>query len=233
VSFDSNLRAQQYNDKNGNATVYSYNGFGRLSSVYSYTPSFCAYNIPYESRTTTYSYDPLGRVTQMTETDVDCPAAVPVTHTQTFSYSYDGADNVLTETQSTTGGTVAQPPTTAAYQYDLNGRRTGAQMTVSGASLAAVSYAYDCADELVDMANGGPLKSASCSATNFVSGCHTGDGSQVSFCYDNDGRRVGQQSSSVYTVNAYDGASRLTGISYSNLATGAQYGNLAYSYDKD
>ncbi len=244
INFDGNGRSQTYTDRLGNVTTYSYDSFGRLTAFSSQSASTCSFtsggittSLPTDSATTNFTYDVLDRVTQATNSETmyaNCNSVTSATtYASKFTYTYDGIDDVLSETQTTTQGTPTQPSSSVAYTYDSNGRRISAQATIGTTSQPAVNYEYDCDDELVEMSNGGPLTVSSCSPSNYVGGCHAGEGAQVGVCYDSDGRRTGLNVGNVYTTYGYDAASRLTGLTYSNTGTQTGYGNLTYSYNKD
>jgi YD repeat-containing protein len=243
INFDADGRSQTYTDYRGDVTTYSYDTFGRLTSFSSQSANTCtinagvaAYTVPADTRSTSFTYDALDRVTQITNSVSVYPttcSAGTVAQTSQFNYTYDGIDDVMSESQTTTNGTAMQPPSTVAYQYDLNGRRTSMQATINNTPQPAVNYVYDCDDELVEMSNGGPLTVSSCGPSNYVAGSYADQGAQVGVSYDNDGRRIGLNVGSVLTTYAYDPASRLTSLAYSNPGAGTQYGNLTYQYDKD
>jgi RHS repeat-associated protein len=121
----------------------------------------------------------------------------------TITEAYDNLDRLTSETTCSTGAPACGQ---ISYGYDLAGRR--ASMTVAGQP--QVTYSYDNANRLTQIAQGT---------------------STVGFSYDTANRRSTLTlSNGVNMSYAYDNNSRVIGISYNFGAT--VLGNLTYVYDE-
>ena len=163
------------------------------------------------------NYDALDRVTQITDSLLQ----------NTNELSYDSLDSVLSTSDS------ANAANSVSYTYDPNGRR----IIMTPASAAAISYGYDCADELVGISNNGTWTPPSCSPSTSVN--YTGNistSAQVAFNLDADGNPAATLVDGVETVITRDADERVTSQTFGAYASPAptpSYGGLAYQYNGD
>ncbi|MGZ4828196.1 MAG: RHS repeat-associated core domain-containing protein, partial [Candidatus Angelobacter sp.] len=188
-SYDLEGNLVSSTDRKNQVTSLTYDPLNRLKLV-GYNTVVNGGNTTYES-TVGYTYDAGNRMTQA----VDSAGG-------TITETYDNLDRLATETTCNTGAPACGLIT---YGYDLAGRR--ASMTVAGQP--QVTYSYDNANRLTQIAQGT---------------------STVGFSYDTANRRSTLTlSNGVNMIYTYDNDSRVTGITYKFNAN--TLGNLTYSYD--
>jgi RHS repeat-associated protein len=180
--------------------AYTYDKLGNLTQ----------YTAP-SGKITTFSYDGLNRQTFVGYNTQPGPG-----YDSTQTITYDGGNRATRLVDSANGTITADynahsqitaitsPQGSITRTYDDVGRETS--MTASGSS--AVSYTYNNADELTDIDRGSD---------------------HVDYTYDSLGRPAQVVRPSITQAYAYDDASQLTGITYSN--SGGTLGDLQYTHD--
>ena len=232
-------------DPLGNETTYGYDSIGRRTSMV--TPRGNVSGGNPQAFTTTYAYDPMSRITSETDPlghtqswsyDGDgnlISYTDPNNHTT--SYGYD-PDNELTAT--------TRPDTTTLQQgYDSNGNLTsqtdGAGHTTSYGYDALerptsttdplsrkTTYAYDAVGNLTGVTDpqGRTTTYGYDAASQLTSISYSGGSTpNVTYGYDNDGRRTSIKDGTGTTSYAYDSLGRITS------STDGHGDNTAFAYD--
>jgi YD repeat-containing protein len=223
TNLDGQGGATDYTDKRGVKTQYTYDPYGRISSVAfnsTGTPGFTPFSITVGINDIDGAYDALDR-----------PENVFLwkgTQYRGPSFSYDSLNDILQESayDSATGTTYHQ----VNYQYDANGRRTSLAPTLSGVAMPTINYGYDCADELVAMSNNG-TSLQSCGPSSSITNGTTS--TQVAFNYDADGNPAWTLVDGVQTFILRDMDERTISQTFKSYPPQLYYGNLSYEYDAD
>ena len=221
-------------------TSYTTDALGNVSQVLS--PDTGATNYTYDpagnlktqqdakGQTTQYQYDALNRLTLITRAD-----------SSTVALTYDTGTNGIGHLSG-----IVDPSGFTNWSYDSHGRVTQKAQNVGGSALTT-QYVYDSAGQLLSAAlpsgkvigyswangqisaltlNGDPLVSGIVYAPfGGPQGWVYANGETVVRSYDQDGRIASHALGAV----SYDNASRITGISQSNLSV--LNGTKAYDYD--
>ena len=182
TSYDGNDNVLTATDRKGQNVTYTYDALNRIS-----TATYA------DGHVVSYTWDAGNRLTQIQDTVSSV--------SNTITRAYDGLDRLKQE-QVVQGGTTLG---TVNYTYDTASRH--ATMSVSGQS--QVTYTWDNADRLTQVAQGSAI---------------------VGFTYDNANRRATLTlPNGIIATYTYDVASQLTQLSYDNGTTNV--GTLTYDYD--
>ncbi len=218
-----------YTDKRNIKTTYVYDAYGRIAAVNfnsNQTPGYPAFAVTVGINGTTGAYDALDRpqnVFLFTGSGTNFRYRGP-------GFTYDSMDNILTESGFDSSAPQAPPYYKLTYQYDSNGRRVSVAPVLGSVTFPTIRYAYDCADELVAIANDGSSP-VSCGPTVNVT---NGDpSSQVAFNYDPDGNPNWTLVDAVKTTFLRDLNERVTSQTFQSYPGGTTYGDLTYVYDAD
>ena len=245
TTVDGQGGVNNFYDKRGVETAYTYDVFGRLGTVtfnannkspsdYGYQFSVVAAN--WANQFAFGAYDALDRPAGMTIYQSACSGNCY--QYDAIGFTYDGVDNKRSETE--TPGEILLPsftnqPGTANrilnYFYDFNGRRTQMTSSLNGNTLPTVNYGYDCADELVSMSNDGSALT-SCGSSTFV-GYNGNYSTQTAHNYDADGALANSVANGIETVFTRDADERPTLQTFQTYPGGSSFGTLSYKYDLD
>ena len=217
TDLDGQGRHTDYTDKRGVETTYTYDKFGRTTKALFNSNSKSGFS---QDTVAISNFDALDRVGTLSDS----------LSGSTLTYAYDSLDSILSESDSLTSYSTK-------YDYDYNGRRISLQPTLNGVAQPAISYGYDCADELIGMSNNGTWTPPSCSPSIFVN--YTGNinsSAQVAFNLDSDGNAVERLVLGVDTQMTHDSDERVIAQTFQQYPIqpgNTQYGNLTYQYDAD
>jgi RHS repeat-associated protein len=202
-SYDAAGEQTGQTDYNGHQISYSYNLAGWQ------TGETWLNSLNQAIYQATYSYNNAGQLTGASDPN------------SAYSYNYDSAGR-MTQEVVTYPGLSANPLVTLTYGYDGFGRRTSLTDSLGG----QLTYSYNGNSQLTGM-------------TMYLSGTQE---AQLSFSYNSQdllsgiSRTAGIGSQSYDTVTSsysYDGANRLTGITYTYVPTSTQLASFTYSYNAD
>ena len=187
-----------------NATHYTYNGAGDLTSRIGNQDNPSAVNNN-TAHTTSYEYDYMGRMIKETQ-----PIGTVI------DYSYDRAGNLLNKK--------VNGETALSYTYNYQNQ----PLTVTPASGGAVTYTYNGFGLVTGISNGGSALSYSYDSMLRPVTETYGD-KALSYTYDNNGNVTSVKTTVGGTEKAnvsytYDAADRLTSVS-----DGQQYENYTYN----
>jgi len=236
-AYDPANRLSQVTDALGQAATYGYDQVGNRVSM-----------IDRKGVTTTYTYDPANRLTQVSAVGI------------TISYTYDANGNRLTMTDPTgttnythdnlgrLTGTTYPDGRSVQFAYDKAGNRTS---LVYPGGTASLSYAYDAANRLTQVAEGtlqwafaydgagnrtqltrpnGTQTAYTYLANNWLASIThqntVGAFATISYAYDANGNRVSETDSSGTTTFSYDALNRVTQAAYPGT-----YGTWSWTYD--
>jgi RHS repeat-associated protein len=213
IEYDTMGRPIRTTDANGNTTAYGYDTRGNLSSVTS-PEGFCetwsydeegrlASATDGEGKSTTYTYDLAGRLTSLTD-----PAG------RTAAYAWDAMGNVVSRTVA---------GATERFEYDLHGDLT-ASISPSG---EVERFEYDAASRLTlaTSPSGATVSYDYDELDSLLSKTYSSADAQVSFVYDEGGRRKEMSDETGTSTYTYDAAGRLTGYTNGDGRT------LSYVWD--
>jgi RHS repeat-associated protein len=230
-SYDLNGNLMSLTDALNHTTAYTYDNMDRMLTrtdpllrQESYTYDLhgnLASSTDRKGQTTSLTYDPLNRP-KLIGYNMMVNGGV-TSYESTIDYTYDAASR-MTQVVDSSGGTITEayndldllttettPQGSITYDHDVAGRRTSMTVPCSTGSpaCAPLSYTYDNANRLTQLAQGASTIHLGYDDINRRSTLALSNGVNVQYVYDND--------------------SRTTGITYKfNTNT---LGNLAYSYD--
>jgi RHS repeat-associated protein len=200
-SYDAAGEQTGQTDYNGHTISYSYNLAGWQ------TGETWLNSLNQAIYQATYSYNNAGQLTGASDPN------------SAYSYSYDAAGR-LSQEVVTYPGLSNNPLVTLTYGYDGFGRRTSLSDSLGG----QLTYSYNGNSQLTGL-------------TMFLSGTQE---AQLSFSYNSQdllsgiSRTAGIGSQSYDTITSsysYDGANRITGITYTDATTSTQLASFTYSYN--
>jgi RHS repeat-associated protein len=225
-AYDANSNLTSFTDARSNVTAFAYDTRNRIitktdaltqAETYQYDP---AGNLKFvtdrKAQVRGFTYDALGRRTQA---GFGATSTTSPVYDSTIAYTYD-AGNRVTQMVDSANGTISRqydarfdtltqettPQGTVDYVYDTAGRRSS--MTPSGGT--QVTYTYDNANRLTQIAQGS---------------------SSASFAYDAASRRTTLTLANGISVSyGYDNADQVTSIEYRDSAS-TLLGDLTYGYD--
>jgi YD repeat-containing protein len=242
TSYSYNLAGWQTSetDPAGNLTSYAYNTAGQMTAEtnplgYQQTFSYDAAGeqtgqTDYNGHVISYSYNLAGWQTGETWLNSLNQAIYQAT------YSYNNAGQL-------TGA--SDPNSAYSYSYDAAGRLSQEVVTYPGLStlpLVTLSYGYDGYGDRTSLSDslGGQITysyNANLQMTGLTMSLSGTLAAHLTFSYDNMdrlgsiSRSAGTGSDTITSSLTYDGANRLTGITYTDATTSTQLASFTYSYN--
>lgn len=210
-SYDADGQRTSMTDATGQ-TTFSHDTLGRLTSVTDGENQTVGYGYDLADRQTTVTYPGGDHVTRSYDAG-DRVTTISDWLGNTTSYGYDAEDEPTTITYPSSTHDVEQ------FAYDHAGRATSETITRDGSDRAALSYAYNAADQLTTQTDSGDL-TASHGYDYDIHGRLSADGSDA-LTYDDAGNLTGLRGAAL----SYDDADRLTSRTQAGDAT-------SYAYDE-
>ena len=159
---------------------------------------------------TTYTYDDLGRLTVESETTPTGIRGATASTTVSISYTFDKANNRVGLTMSKKVGTAATTGYTTAYSYNTNNQLLTEKQTPTTGSVSTITYTYNANGNQISKSTSGKTENYIYDVFNRLSQFSSG-GNTTSYRYKADGFRLSVSTkpttgSSQTTIHVWDGS---------------------------